>query len=184
MEGKLSNAEKDSGRAVRLSSVFVRPLWRTGWRDETTLRHRAAKEMCHSTKRTHRERVWGSFWVLPGCWAKNEASFKEVATGFPLTLNLSPGGERRLRRRRASKHAFCETNRIFMSGKIGDKLLRGNLMRDGSEDFSIRFVWSGNVPILNRLDATERVPPSSELESGRADNSLARGGYLGYKAGE
>jgi hypothetical protein len=35
----------------------------------------------------------------------------------------------------------------------------------------------------NTADATERVPPSGELGSGRADNSLARGRFLSYKAG-
>ena len=64
-------------------------------------------------KRTHREGVWGSFWVLPGCWAENEASFKGTETGFPLTLNLSPGGERRLRTRRASKHALVRNEPDF-----------------------------------------------------------------------
>jgi hypothetical protein len=79
---------------------------------------------------------------------------------------------------------FCETNRIYLGRKITDKLLRGNLMRSGSEKKPIRFVWNGNAHAPNRADATERVPPRGELESGRADNSLARGVYLGYKAGE
>jgi len=79
---------------------------------------------------------------------------------------------------------FCETNRIFFSRKTGDKLLRYNLMRCGNEEKPIRFVWNGNAPVLNRSDATERVPPSGELESGRADNSLAACARLGYKAME
>ena len=70
-----------------------------------------------------------------------------------------------------------------MSGKIGDKLLRGNAMRSGSEDFSIRFVWNGNVPILNRSDATERVPPTRKLGRGRLTPALPKARFLGYKAG-
>jgi len=57
-------------------------------------------------------------------------------------------------------------------------------MRSGSDGIPIRFVWNGNAHALSRSDATERVPPSDELEGGRADNSLARGAHLGYKAGE
>jgi hypothetical protein len=56
-------------------------------------------------------------------------------------------------------------------------------MRSGSEEKPIRFVWNGKAHALNRSDATERVPPSGELGSGRADNSLARGRFLSYKAG-
>jgi hypothetical protein len=68
--------------------------------------------------------------------------------------------------------------------KTGDKLLRENVMRSGSEEKSIRFVWNGNAPVLNRSDAMERVPPGGELESGRADNSLAACARMSYKAGE
>src|ERR1017187_2323605 len=83
---------------------------------------------------------------------------------------------------------FCETNRIGLSGKTGNKLLRGNLMRSGRGEKPIRFVWNGNAPSRRRgeyevgdrkrqpvggpFDPTQgrrRLP----LQGARGDSSLA-----------
>src|ERR1035437_2825300 len=39
---------------------------------------------------------------------------------------------------------FCETNRIYLGVKTGDKILRWNRMRSKRVGISIRFVWREN----------------------------------------
>jgi hypothetical protein len=106
--------------------------------------------------------------------------------GSAQSLELRPSGVGTTRRHLGATPTprFCETNRIFMSGKTADKLLRGNLMRNGSEEEPIRFVWNGKAPVLNRADATERVPPGRKHGHGRLSPALPKVWKLGYKAGE
>ena len=44
----------------------------------------------------------------------------------------------------AKNTRFCETNRIYLGLKTGDKMLRWNRMRSKRVKISIRFVWRGN----------------------------------------
>jgi hypothetical protein len=120
------------------------------------------------------------------CSTRRRGWFSLRSVGSAQAPELRPSGVGTTRRHVGATPAppSCETKRIFSRVKTGDKLLRCNSMRCGSEDFSIRFVWNGNAPVLNRSDATERVPPGGELESGRADNGLAACARMGYKAGE
>ena len=65
---------------------------------------------------------------------------------------------------------FCETNRIHLGVKTGDKILRWNRMRSKGVKIPIRFVWRENEVgaysrwgSLTAADATERVPPIREF---------------------